>query len=146
MFLLGSVMSAASPDKEDEAVTIPLGKVWGYNMPGTANAEELDAEGELLMSIRRSLWSVPEKGMAAEPAFAVSGTELEVLREVHAVLVQGKKPRESLPQNRDVHVVFFSYSDKPYVHLRRPSVKGMSSMCIGSSCHTRPRKQQSISR
>jgi hypothetical protein len=124
VFFLGSLMSAAAPDKNKKAVTIPLKNVWGYNMPGTANAEELDAEGELFMSIRRSLWSVPEKGKAAKSAFAVSGTELEVLREVHAVLVEGKKARESLPQNRDIHVVFFSYSNKPYVHLEKVERQG----------------------
>lgn len=119
--LLYSNAIVAAQNEQKKAVEIPLDKVWGYNMPGTANVEKLEPkpQGTLFSEIRRSLWSLPPKQKNAGPAFAVTGTEAEALRGVHAVLVKGKKPQQSFPHDSEIYVVFFSYQNQPYVHLHK---------------------------
>jgi hypothetical protein len=124
--VFASVMFGDAPKEQPKTQTIPLDKIWAYNMPGTANAEKLDTDprGTLFMTIRRSIWSLPSKQKNAGPAFAVSGTELEALRDVHAVLVKGKKSQKTFSPNSNIHVAFFSYQNRPYVHLRKVERQG----------------------
>jgi hypothetical protein len=119
---------AAPPDDEPaaDAVKIPLDRIWGYSMPGTRDVQELaaDARSVPFMEIRRSIWSIPAKQTKAGPAFAVSGTELEALRDVHSVLVNGKKPQQSFAAGSEIYVAFFSYANRPYVHLHNVERQG----------------------
>jgi hypothetical protein len=117
---------AVPPKDQSEAVMIPLDRIWGYNMPGTRDVQELaaDARSVPFMEIRRSIWSIPAKQTKAGPAFAVSGTELEALRDVHSVLVNGKKPPQLLPAGSEIYVAFFSYANRPYVHLHNVERQG----------------------
>ncbi|MCI0333495.1 MAG: hypothetical protein L0228_09760, partial [Planctomycetes bacterium] len=79
------------------------------------------------MDIRRALWSLPAAGEKARPAFAVSGAEVvEAFREVYAVLVEGKKPRQSFPHNSNIYVAFFSYQSHPYVRLHKVERQGVT--------------------
>jgi hypothetical protein len=112
-----SLTTGGMAEATNEKVMIPLDVIWGYNMPGTLNVEELDERGLLFAEIRRSLWAFPSKDKDARPGFAVAGTGLESLREVHAILVKNQKPRQTFPKDSDICVVFFSYQNQPYVHL-----------------------------
>jgi hypothetical protein len=122
--IFASVTFGDAPKELPKTQTIPLDKIWGYNMPGTARAEDLDPSGKLFMQIRRSLWSLPSEQEEAAPSFAVSGTKSEAIREVHAVLVDGKKPRKSFPPSSQIYATFFSYQNRPYVHLQKVERKG----------------------
>ena len=112
---------AVSPNDQPETVTIPLDQIWAYNMPGTRDVQELvsDARSLLFMEIRRSLWSLPVNEKNAGQGFAVSGNESEALGNVHAVLVEGNNPRQTFSRGSSIHVAFFSYQSRPYVHLHK---------------------------
>src|SRR3972149_3930991 len=116
----GALADLPGDQPEAKVVTIPLDQIWGYNMPGTRDVQKLEADTRslLFMQIRRSLWPFPSKDKDAEAGFAVLGTGLQALREVHGVLVEKKKPRETFPTGREICVVFFSYQNTLYVHLR----------------------------
>ncbi len=115
-----------TPNKEPVPVVIPLSEIWAYNMPGTRDIRELQADkipvsgdGPLVEQIRRSLSKDRPKGKAAGKGFAVLGTGLEALREAHTVLVEGRKPRNSFPGGSKISLVFFSHLSSCYVHLHQ---------------------------
>jgi hypothetical protein len=66
--------------------------------------------------IRQNLGS-DESGVSARPGFAVLGNGKEALREAHAVLVNGKKPRKEFSAGSEISLVFFSKVFDYYVHL-----------------------------
>ena len=120
------VVPASGGSQESEPKVIPLKEIWAYNMPGTLNVQKMDPDqpGGLFEEIRRSLWAFPSKDKDARKGFAVSGTGLEALRQVHAVLVEEQDPEQTFPANSDISVAFFSYQDSRYVHLHRVERQG----------------------
>lgn len=123
--LLTEVAIPASPNEQAEAVTIPLGKIWAYEMPETRDVRELELDAKepdkatpLTSGILTTL-TYNKPGQTAKPAFVVAGTGIDALREAAAVLVDGKKPRASFPASSDVSIVFFSNAFGYYVHVRK---------------------------
>jgi hypothetical protein len=109
-----------------EAITIPLDQIWAYDMPGTRDIQKFERHGhsELLEAIRRTLSTRPPQGKTARAGFAVVGDGPDALPDIHAVLVEGKKPRENFPPDSDLTLVFFSYQFGFYVHLHSVSLRG----------------------
>jgi hypothetical protein len=136
--LLSSGAIAAEPTE------IPLKDVWAYRMPGTRDIGKLEKgkppsqeHGRLVGEIRRVLGRTLEKGKVAGPAFAVSGTGINALREAHAVLLEKKTPRDKFASGGDVSVVFFSYSTGAYVQLDKVRRRNQE-IEIGYRFHTHP--------
>ena len=118
---------ADNPQTRDpEPIVIPLEDIWAHNMPGTLNVLKLasDPQKRLVGEIWRSLWAFPSEDKDARAGFAVSGSGLEVLRQVHAVLVEKKDHKQTFPTNSEISVTFFSYQTHPYVHLHRVERQG----------------------
>jgi hypothetical protein len=100
-----------------KSTTIPLDKIWAYEMPGTRNILDLDGASKerpgdgLLRSINESDFrraaQMKFKG-AARPGFAVSGSERAALRAAHAVFVDGAKLRTAFSPDEEITIVFFS--------------------------------------
>lgn len=120
------VVPASGGSQESEPKVIPLKEIWAYNMPGTLNVlnSASDPQKRLVDEIWRSLWAFPSEDKDARAGFAVSGTGLEVLRQVHAVLVEEQGTEQTFPANSDISVAFFSYQTHPYVHLHRVERQG----------------------
>jgi len=116
--LLTLVLSTTCCGEEGtHSATVPLNSIWGYDMPGTRDAHELDQDGSIFMQIRKSLWSFPKKGEEAQRGFAVLGNGPEALREVFAVLVEKKESQDVFPTGSEISVMFFAYQSTLYVHL-----------------------------
>jgi hypothetical protein len=130
------------PQRQDDAVLIPLNRIWGYQMPGTREIQALEpnAFGEmaqrlpptererrvsesLISQLAERLSTHSNKQQQAQPGFAVLGSGIEALREAHAVLVKNEKPRDRFPYRSDVSLVFFSYSSSYYAHLKRVKLR-----------------------
>ena len=106
----------------EEAVEIPLSKIWALRMPGTINIHELEKgtpSNKSLMAEIGAKHGFSSWETKAGPAFAVEGTGLGSLKNAHAVII-GKQPRPtSLPQGHDISIVFFSVTSGHYVHLTK---------------------------
>jgi len=120
---------------DSEVKIIPLKGIWAYQMPGTRDVRELEPDhyGDSLKGLSSTEQVQKQKdsltyqidaaaelaklGKPAAPGFVVSGIGAEALREAHAVLVKGQKPRESFPANSKLSIVFFSRAFEYYVHL-----------------------------
>jgi hypothetical protein len=124
--LLCVVVTAERVAKQSEAVEIPLKEIWAYNMPGTRDLQKVEDRltPKQWEEIRRSLSVQPPQGKKAGTGFAVVGVGPDAMREVHVVLVEGKKPSQIFPSNSDVSLVFYSYQFNRYVHLRSVSRRG----------------------
>lgn len=120
--IAGCVCAAASAQNEQpKATDIPLKEIWALGMPGTfnlANIEDVVASKEI-QSIRRSLSMPVAQDSRGKTGFVVLGTSVTALHEAHAILVDGKKPREVFPHNCDLCAVFFSREFGRYVQIRR---------------------------
>jgi hypothetical protein len=124
--LLGGATTIV-PVESPDVVTIPLDAIWAYNMPDTVDIHSLDDNGEaakVVAEIRRRLVTATPNWKEAKAAFAVAATELKALREAHAVLVEGKKPRQTFPADSDISIIFFSYQFGQYVHLEKVTRRG----------------------
>jgi hypothetical protein len=124
--LLVSVFSSlAMADAPNERGRTPRKQIWAFDMPGALDVRELESDtrkagqsAPLTSGILQAL-SKNKPGQKAQAAFAVLGAGAEALKQAHAVLADGKKPRASFPADSKVSVVFFSYSFSYYVHLRK---------------------------
>jgi hypothetical protein len=125
-FLWLGTSRAETPTDKD--VKIPLDKVWAFRMPGTVDLATIDkpVASREIESIRRVLSMPTAQGKDAKAAFVVLGTGLKAIHEAHAVLVDGKKPRETIPKDSEASVVFFSYEFGRYVHLHSVERHGNS--------------------
>lgn len=123
----------------DEPVSIPLKEIWALDMPGTRNVRELDPPRKMeprsvIEFIQTSLvertaqtlnsnnW--PKNGDSAGRGFVVVGTDVDALREAHAILSKEKKRADYLPVGKDLSLVFYSYSSGRYVHLDKVERQG----------------------
>jgi hypothetical protein len=126
--LITAIASAEEKSQAQSAAReIPLKGIWAYQMPDTRDMRALEAK-----SIRESGKalldpigvSFVERGERlkwtdlARPAFAVSGSDLDALRNAHHVLVDGTKSREAFAESEDVTLVFFSEPAGPPVQIR----------------------------
>ena len=127
--------AAQGETPKEQAVTIPLDKIWAYEMPGTRDVLELEPDRfgsevrKLSLEERRKRKKesltlqivahlpIPKLGQPASPGFAVLGSGEESLREANAVLAKGRKPHEAFPIHREISLVFFSLGLEYYVRL-----------------------------
>jgi hypothetical protein len=124
---LSLVFVALSPAFADEqAKTIPLDRIWAYEMPGTRDVRELESKLDVHAqgfadkwkhSLVRQLLSylgtnAPEVGSQAGPAFVVVGSGKHALVSAHDKLVKDKGATRNgcVPANTDLTVVFFSFT------------------------------------
>jgi hypothetical protein len=124
-FFLCLTTNAQSPD-EEQAVTIPLKEIWGFSMPGTRDLQKIEDRraAKQIEEIRGALSTRPPQGKKAKAGFAVVGTGLEALREAHAVLVEGRRPRDTFPAYSDISVAFSSHQFSYYVHISKVERRG----------------------
>jgi hypothetical protein len=108
---------AIAESADDKSQTIPLDKIWAYEMPGTRDIRDLDvAQKEqqglsLLNSIGVSSFRRAERmgfKEIARPGFVVSGSGRSALRAASAVFIDGVKPRERFSPDDEITIVFFS--------------------------------------
>ena len=123
----------ASQDADSQSVTIPLERIWAWDIPGTTDIRLLEPEifGDPIRTkaqlelAERSLISQILKRLAQpakkhpDSAFAVKGVGLEALKNAHAVLADDEQPTNLFTPTDDVSVVFFSHVSGAYVHLKQ---------------------------
>lgn len=126
--LLVGIAQAEPPKKDFETVTVPLDKIWAYNMPGTRDIQDLckkdePAKGQSLFArlTEASVLRMDKlKGKPTpRPGFAVVGSDLEALRGAHAVLAEAKESRSDFPSDSEITLVFFSEPISAHVHVRK---------------------------
>jgi hypothetical protein len=104
----------SEPTKDRAApLTIPLDKIWAYEMPRTREVRRLgnDADRTFLEPILESGYKRANRlkyKELARPGFAVSGSGLEALKAAHAVFVEGVRPRDKFSPHDEITVVVFS--------------------------------------
>jgi hypothetical protein len=123
--------------REAEAITIPLERIWAYNMPGTRDIRTLEpnvfsehtmtvSEADRQRQYNQSLVNQiggelrhlpPKTNQVAEPGFVVAGTDLGSLRAAGEVLVKKNKRQHELPVGSTIWIVFFSRQCDRYVHV-----------------------------
>jgi hypothetical protein len=102
--------------------SIPLSDMWAYNMPGTKNVRDLEAEPKNAPRVNQILTSLMMKSElqpdTPDTAFVVLGNGNEALDNVYAVFVTGEKPASVFPTGRELSLVFFSRSCSALVELK----------------------------
>lgn len=115
LLLLSRAIAVAA---NEQTKTIPLEKIWGYELPGTRNIRELDSAARDPKTFTKSTTyklakllsiNVPDEGQQADPAFVVAATGKDALKKAYAVLTDKKKEREPLPRDSELTLVFYSY-------------------------------------
>lgn len=147
--LLSVCTFAQTPSDPENADTlrIPLDKIWGFEMPGTRDVQELEpsvfgdginslpkdeADKRKQDSLLYQIYSGADllkarsitAGPAAEPAFAVRGAGIEALRETNSVLVGHQLPLAQFTPEDEVTAIFFSHQADKFVHLQEVSRSG----------------------
>jgi hypothetical protein len=110
--------------------SIPLKRVWAYNMPGTKSVRELEPKVEVkelsvdallrdsvVLQIYHSLLNRPKDDLIAGPAFIVEGTDKRALQNAASVLTKGKEPLRVFPADSDLTLVFYSFACGRYVWI-----------------------------
>lgn len=124
-FTLAVLMSSTASAKE-----IPLKKIRAVDMPGTqemhggvATDPRSTPENILVSDIKQSLPFLPRD---KEPrlGFVVVGTGMKALQAAHAILVAKGPPRQTVPVDKELTAVFFSYEVGSYVHLTKVTRDG----------------------
>jgi hypothetical protein len=125
LMLLPVAAASAEPAQEkQETVTIPLDKIWAYEMPGTQDVRKLQ-QHKLAPSMVEQIRQILDDsidGEEARSAFAVSASGYAALNAAYRVLAKDQKPKCRLSPRKDVTVVFFSRSSSRYVVLTRVEV------------------------
>jgi hypothetical protein len=125
-------LSASGDSPSDELNTIPLDEIWGYELQGTCDFRRLEPKratanlsndalirGSLVLQIYKALQSRPKPGEKAGPAFVVTGTHEDALKNAHALIVKKdkKEPPRRLPADKELSLLFYSYMGARYVRL-----------------------------
>ncbi len=112
-----TVYDRPAPVTEEDPVAerIPLDHVWALHMNGTRDVRELASDAAA--NIRRSLTRQTGERAKAGPCFFVTGEGEESLRNAAKVLVDGVPPAKTLPVDKNVSLVFYSYAAPGYVVL-----------------------------
>ena len=115
--------SPAHLGEEDPAAErIPLDQIWALNMPGTQNVKDLythkDLRNTAISKIHEVLFRSGEVRAKAGPCFLVMGEGKEALLNAAKVIVDGTPPAKTLPPDKNVWLVFYSYPASGYVHLQ----------------------------
>lgn len=113
--ILFSQVSGEPPG--DKSKSIPLDKIWAYEMPGARDITTLEKSLNERAD-KGPLWLIYESMVLragklkykdlARPAFAVSGGDCSALRAAQSVLVDGTKPRKTFSKDEELTIVFFS--------------------------------------
>jgi hypothetical protein len=134
--MFGSLLYFCAPAREPisqpPTVSIPLDRIWGFDMPGTQDIRDLEPDkfGEHAKSLptdqqisllHESHLGQIQAGLSkhtalAEPGFAVLGIAAEALQGAYDVLVQEKTPPHLHATNK-ISLVFFSHLCAQYVRL-----------------------------
>lgn len=101
------------------ATFIPLHEIWGYEMPGTRDVNQLDTENvdgtshPLINSLHRNI----DKRFKTEagPAFVVEGDGRAALENMLRGLINS--PSQHVPTNTDLSLIFYTRFSGHYVHL-----------------------------
>lgn len=127
-----------------EVETVPLDKIWAFQMPGTGDVRALEPEkyGEsttaltsaervglmhesLTQRIRDSLSILDrEKGEKAASGFIVEGNGREALENAFSILVDGKPTETKFLGSKEIALVFFSHAFGDYVHVKHVERRG----------------------
>jgi hypothetical protein len=115
---------------KSELVTIPLERIWAYEMPRTRDVRELEpklAIGATVdeMARQSDVWKIfkvlgqrLKEGEKAGAAFAVIGKGTDALKNASAVLAAKNEEYPTIaPAQTDLSLVFYSYKCGRYVHL-----------------------------
>jgi hypothetical protein len=139
---LPPAVQAEAANSQPNAVTIPLNRIWAYEMPGTRDVRELEPDKfgpkvhkldsaerrkrydesftyQIVSHLRRAKYDQP-----AAPGFAVSGSGAHALRLAHAVLVGGQNRKRRFPAGSETSLVFSSKLFDYYVHLHKVQRQG----------------------
>jgi hypothetical protein len=125
------VTSWVSGEDDDPAATIPLDRIWAYNMPGTKSVRELEpqhnydqlpSQEQLLRDssiarIQHALLDRPAEGELAGPAYLVTGTGKQALEKVADIVTKKIEPTQVLSADTDLTAVFYSYRCGQYVWI-----------------------------
>ncbi len=138
--ILLALVLCGSNSYAEEAVEIPLGEVWAYDMPGTKDVKELEPKAygreatslpgseqferikkSIIHQIRHSLQLEPDHNAQGPrkpgKAFAVVGSGNEALAEANSILAGRKEPQNTFPASSKLSIVFHSLEAGSYVHL-----------------------------
>src|SRR5689334_3455301 len=111
--------------------TIPLSRIWAWNMPGTIDIRKVEpallekvsseeqqrrASRSLISQTLRPLTKFP--AAQSEPGFATKGIGIDALKNAHAVLASKEKPNKTFSPHDAVSLVFFSRLFGEYVHIK----------------------------
>lgn len=111
---------------------IPLDQIWALGIPGTKDILKLEnrekfrgmkaaerIKNSLVENTKYRLSSDfrPPRNQSAGPGFVVAGTGLDALKEANAILTDKKGRSETLPSNKELTLVFYSYMCARYVRL-----------------------------
>lgn len=103
-------------ESEGPLVEIPLDQIWALDMPGTKNAQKLAADDSA--KIRRVLVNRAAERVKVGPCFLVTGEGKEATSNAAKVIVDGKSPAKTLPADKDLSLVFYSFFAPGYVHIQ----------------------------
>jgi hypothetical protein len=127
---VGSIIwsQAIGESVDCKSTTIPLDKIWAYEMPGTRDIRGLDTVSKtepakgLVGPIVRS-WMMrfeslrPEEIKSkswARSGFVVPGSGHAALQAAYAIFVRGEKARTSFLPDEEITIVFFSEPPSKY--------------------------------
>jgi hypothetical protein len=128
IFITGS---HAELKETTETVTIPLEKIWAYDMPGTRELSAASKDGKYVYPEGPLVYEILKlfgKRMTAKtpgPGFALQGSGIDALEALHAYLSSDKPPSATFPANSEVSIFFFTYPTSGYyVYIRRVERRG----------------------
>lgn len=114
-FILLALILSGVIGHEESSVEIPMDEIWALGMPGTKDAQKLAADDSA--KIRRVLMRRAAEQATADPCFVVLGAGKEAISNAAKIIVEGKKPIKTLPPDKDLSLIFYSFAAPGYVHL-----------------------------
>jgi hypothetical protein len=136
LFLSALALCLAFGEKEKPSVEIPLDEIWALDIPGTKDIRDLEnralfkhmttediVKNSLVANTRAILTPRHRpRGQNAGSSFVVVGTGLDALKEANSVLAKKTERANILPADKDLTLVFYSYSSGRRIHLDSVSV------------------------
>jgi hypothetical protein len=135
---VNSIISSCAADNRASpragVQTIPLDKIWAFEMPRARDVRELEGDkfGEKVLKLPSNQQSALlhqaltthirlalQNSKKSRDGFAVMGTRKSALKGAYDVLVKGQKIQSSFPVDSDITLVFFSHQFGQHVHLTR---------------------------
>lgn len=128
MRTIAILLLLASPCLAGEPPSIPLGDIWAFDMPGTKSMRHLDPLSDDVPyagqpETKSFFWKMmkalqkPKHDNRIGTVFIVVGDPQEALLEASLVLQGKKNPRDVLPTDANLSLVFFARSGGEYVQI-----------------------------